>query len=242
MIYVNPHRFGAGGGGIPVGGGTLLYLLNWDSGNGSTTFVDESTYAHAFTGNGGVACSSAQTKFGPSSISLDGSTQWLTTPHSTEWDCSTTHFTHGGWFYALSNANDFNCFINKDGVGSAWSFCVYITSGGKLGGYVGEGTGAINALVVTGTTTVTLNAWHHYEFVKVDTGSGTRTVYLFLDGNLEATGTFSGWSNTTFQPCHIGRQGGAGRWFHGYLDNMYGVKGYARNTASFTPPTAPITA
>ena len=91
-----------------------------------------------------------------------------------------------------------------------------------------------NILVTHGMTTAT---WYHIAVTR----SGS-TLYAFKDGSVLATASVTG---VTANPCLTGLAISAAEPvgatlgnFNGYIDDLRITKGYARYTATFTPPTA----
>ena len=71
IIYINPYRFAAAGPPDPDFANVSL-LLHGDGTNGSTTIVDSSSSSKTVTAVGDAQISTAQSKFGGSSIYFDG--------------------------------------------------------------------------------------------------------------------------------------------------------------------------
>jgi hypothetical protein len=190
-------------------------LLHFDSG-----LTDES--GKVWTANGGAATSTAQSKFGSSSLYLNGSGQYLITANSSEFDFQSADFTIDWWEYRTSNANLKTCFardtsiyypygcgISRDGV---ISFDVSAGGSVKLGNIV-------------------LNAWTHYAVCRKN-----NTYYGFQNGELITTKY-----NTTSIPVSslspsIGRFNDKS-YFEGYIDE-FRISNIARWTSSFIPPTS----
>lgn len=103
---------------------------------------------------------------------------------------------------------------------------VYIGSGSVVKFYTGSST------IITGTTVVTTGAWHHVELSRV--GS---TIYLFLDGVLQGSASYS----TTLTNHYVS----FGQWWSGseYLETFDGnidearITSIGRHTANFTAPS-----
>ena len=87
---------------------------------------------------------------------------------------------------------------------------------------------------IVSTTSSNDSAWH---FVAISrSGSSIR---LFVDGNLQATGTSSAsLDNGVAAALTIGGSGAASEFWAGYIQDLRITKGYARYTANFTAPTA----
>ena len=80
--------------------------------------------------------------------------------------------------------------------------------------------------------TISINAWSHVACVR---SSGTITIYI----NGVSAGSAANTSNWTNNTASIGGSTrGATEFFSGYMDQFRITLGYARYTATFTPPTA----
>lgn len=179
---------------------------------------------------GNAQISTSVVKYGTGSIALDGSGDYLTDPPSPNLALA-GNFTVEAWVYLPANIpNSLGGYLTDFRGGSTNNFALGFigdSSVTKMYAYVGSGpTG------VTGTATVTLNAWHHVAYVR--NGS---TVTMYLDG------TSCGTMSTSFAqgPTNVvigARYNGAQEYITGYIDELRITKGYARYTANFTPPSA----
>lgn len=97
------------------------------------------------------------------------------------------------------------------------------------------GSGGTNSVESTGT--VLLNAWTHIAFVY---NHGDASIKLFINGVLDGSGTKVG---TPQSDANIGIKTGGwyGGYFSGYMSGVRMLQGTALYTASFAPPTAPLT-
>jgi hypothetical protein len=85
---------------------------------------------------------------------------------------------------------------------------------------------------------ITLNAWHHV----AATFDGT-TMRLYCDGVLLQSLSTTVGIPTTTPWCNVGTiagEGSAAYAYAGYIDEIRIIKGIARYTTNFTPPTAPF--
>jgi hypothetical protein len=176
--------------------------------------------------------STAQSKFGGSSMAFDGTGDYLIAPASTLQAFLTGDFTVEFWVRFNS------LFSNQTVMGTASGFqtggyqWIQVVSASTLTFRMELTTGAIN--VSTGT--LTTNTWYHIAATR----SGS-TVRVFVDGVLANSTTTSGSiSDSTGNQVVVGntKELQAGRMFNGYLQDVRVTKGYARYTANFTPPTA----
>ena len=201
-------------------------LLPFDGTNGATTTSDSSNDNRTVTFYGTAQLSTAQSKFGGSSLLLDGNSDYLTAPHVSA-DIA-TELTLEAWFKTSSSAyqtivgtyqqaqpgNGAGCFIQinagtpNGGVHGA--LAIYSSSGGYADGN-----------------------WHHIALTR----NASNLVTLWVDGVSKVTGTDSrALPATSF---YIGKlnDSSAFRYFDGYLDDVRWTPLVCRYTSAFTPPT-----
>lgn len=196
--------------------------------------VDASTNSHTITESGSVI-STAFSPYHPGGYStyFDGTDDYITVTDSTDFDFGTGDFTMEGWYYFLGNTSSGDYYIlNFTSSAGNGHFGVNMYNGGWR-------VGLFNGNLITDTTGIEVNAWHHFAWVRE---SGTMKFYI--DGTqvgsdvsyssaLDCSGTFRiGTYATT--PTY-------GE-FLGYLRDIRIVKGTAVYTSAFTPPTESLTA
>ena len=186
---------------------------------------------------GTAQISTSVKKYGTGSMYFPASTDRLV-PAYTNSICfalGAGDFTIEGWMYMPTISGS-----GYDGImGSGASAAQFQITCGTTG--LGGGTdnklnfNAGSDGTFSSTTTVTNSAWHHFAVVRV--GSSYK---IFIDGVLETTAAataidFKQWGSDTYvgvgQCYHLAQPGT-------YLDEVRITKGYARYTATFTPPTA----
>lgn len=219
----------------PYAANVVLHLpLNREAALPELAF-DVSAYRNSVSRVGAIM-STTLSKFGNASCWFNGSS-YLQLPDSAVYDLLTGDFTVEGWFYPTSLTSDNQVLLNKDGrYGISNSqYGVVLGPTGVLRGIVGSGSGTTYSQLVSGTTEVTLNAWHHYAWER----SGTMLL-LFLDGVLDASAEQTGTPTSGGMGPLVGYQRGqpAAVYFNGYQDDVRITKGVARYTANFTPPDA----
>jgi len=213
--------------------GKTAALLHFDGANGSTVFNDD--IGSTWTANGSAALSTAQQNFGPSSGYFDGASGYISTPAANDFNLTSGDWTVECNFYCTALTSGSQSLIDKDGTFGR-SFAQYdlsISSTGKLLATIGTGNGTGYQQTITGTTTVTLNTFHHTAVVRL--GS---TFYLYLDGGLEGSLAITGTMAEGSKPLLVGYQTGqptAVR-FNGYIDELRIVKGEAKYRTQFLPP------
>ena len=91
MMLINPYRFAV----VDPHWSNVVALLHLDGANGSATFTDQK--GHTFTAGGSATLSTAQQKFGSASLVLNGSTQYITSATSADWEMGSGDFTIEMW-------------------------------------------------------------------------------------------------------------------------------------------------
>ena len=200
-------------------------LLPFDGTNGATTTSDLSNSNRTVTFYGTAQLSTAQSKFGGSSLLLDGNSDYLTVPHVSA--DIVTELTLETWFKTSSSA--YQTLIGNY-AGSAGTF-IQLNTGGTAG-TIGAG--------VHGNTQITSSSggyadgnWHHVALTR----NASNLITLWVDGVSKATGTDS--SAMLANSFYIGRLNSASlpRYFDGYLDDVRWTPSVCRYTSNFTPPT-----
>jgi len=227
--------------------GTALYTSTFTSptapltSSGSTTFlasfqnagIPDLAMQNDLQTVGSAQVSTSVKKYGTGSISLNGSTDWLTTAISQNVYLGSGDFTIEGWFYSTSSGNQaiLSRWSSPDS-NSSWEIIYY---SGTLYFQVAVGSSVYSVT----TSTFPTNQWNWFAMVK----SGT-TMAAFLNGTRLGTTTVSGAVNNGNQGLSIGvRSGGTSFPFSGYLDDIRITNGYARydvTQSTITPPTAAL--
>ncbi|WP_164483770.1 MULTISPECIES: LamG-like jellyroll fold domain-containing protein [unclassified Polaromonas] len=215
---------------------SVVLLLHGDGINNSTVITDSSPVVKPVTVGGNAKVSTVQGKFGGTSMAFDGAGDYLSSANHDNFNLTSADFTIEAWVYVTALTAGTQAVVDKDGVsGTSYSqYQVGISPAGKMTAFLGNGNGVSpTGTVYTGTTTITLNAWHHIALVK--SGSIFKG---FLDGAQE-------WSAAA-APMYSGGKallvgylasGAAAQTFNGYIDDVRITKGVARYSANFTPPT-----
>jgi len=198
--------------------------LHGDGSNGGTVFTDNSPNVKSATASGSAVTSTAQSKFGGSSIYCPASS-----------------------YVSVANSSDFN-FGSSD---FKISFFARATTAG-VGGIMGKGdeaTVAGSSFSFNNTATwdfyhstsstlsltkptLTSATWVYIEVVRIGA-----TISIYADCVLVSSGTIGTNSiNTTTNPIKIGLYGGTS--FNGYVDECLIYKGVGFRDA--TPPVVPF--
>ena len=212
-------------------------LLPLNGTNGATTTSDLSNSNHTPTFAGNAQISTAQSKFGGSSLYLDGSDQ-VDLGSSSDWNWPTPSGASGDFTIELwhrrTATRNWGCFFSTEntsygGIGAAGFMFQYEGTTNKLAWYNGTSYLASSG----GNTTLAVDTWYHIAAVRY--GSTTK---LYLNGVEELSFTDSGSYGTA--KLWLGGQGDLSLSYgmvEGYIDDVRITKGLARYTSAFTPPT-----
>jgi hypothetical protein len=214
-------------------------LMHMDGTNGSTTFTDQR--GHIFTNNGGTTLTTALQKFGTASALFNGTTTYLTTPSTSEFNFADGDFTIEAWVnpssYSVgtgsggthlrgivtkydataSNNKEFLFCLNN----GAPSFGIYTTAGIPYS--------------AVDTNVLPLNTWTHLAVTR-----NSNTLRLFVNGVETANTTLPAGTaiKTSNQPVGFGvihtDAPDVYPKFAGALDEVRITKGVARYTSNFT--------
>ena len=204
-------------------------LLPFDGSNGATSTTDNSNANNTVSFAGTAQISTAQSKFGASSLLLDGNSDYLEVTNS-ELDLGGATCTIEFWVYLLGGIGSLITFYS-DYSGASSGISIEKTTGNVVKVNL-SGDGAD----ITGTTTMSTGQWYHIAL------SGSDGSYkLFLNGTQEgstATGSITDGHDTKKIGVFWYSGGGYLRYWNGYLDDFRITKGLARYTSNFTPPTS----
>jgi hypothetical protein len=207
---------------------SVKLLLHGIGTNGSTTFTDSSNSPTTVTPAGNAQISTAQYKFGGSSMLFDGSGDRLVATDA-KLALGTGNFTFEMFVRASTSASGIDYFFGSEYSDAFWFVLSYEagTTAFKL-----QGTPSIGNGNNTGYST---GVWYHIAYVR-NSGTG----YFFIDG-IQKGSTFSITSNITINSYLVGGSStsiaGSASWFQGNIAEVR-ITAAARYTANFTPPTA----
>ena len=209
-------------------------LLHCDGADDGTTFTDSADSAprHTITANGDVTNTRAVRKIGDSSIKFDGTGDYLSIPHSSDWDFGTGNYTVELWFKRASAAGGTIEFLIDHDEGANYGWGMRFKSGDDTIEWSDTSSN------LSSTTAFTDTDWHHIAAVRE--GTGSNEFVLYVDGVAEATGT-STTDISLDESVTIGIRNSLANPFDGYMDEIR-ISNSARYTGTFTPQTTPFTA
>ena len=216
-------------------------LLPFNGTNGATSTTDLSDRGNTVTFGGDAEISTAQSKFGGSSLSLDGNGDYVDLPRATN-QLVSEDFTIEFWFRINSGAG-------SETVGLFGSY------------YTGDGSGEGMLMQSTATYNQVFFQWHYgdSDWAYLNQTQGTRTALsnntwyhvavtrsgntwrLFLNGTQEDSVTQSGALSDSGSTTRLGNYGPSGTASHGlngYIEDFRITRGVARYTSNFTAPTS----
>jgi hypothetical protein len=211
-------------------------LLHFEGANLGTTITDSASgLTHVWTAAGNAVTSSTSPKFGFSCLLLDGTGDWVSTPDSADYTLSTSNFT----IEAQVNPTTSNILRYIAGQGDATgtvgstAWLLYLNTSNKLEFKIGNGSAFTT---VTGSATISTNVYTHVEVDR--SGSAANNITLYVNGAVDAQGSFTGTALNSTQVLAVGAGGAITTtpWF-GRIDEFRMSIGTARHTAAFTAPT-----
>ena len=193
--------------------------------NATNAGIYDATALNDMVTVGNAQVSTTQYKWGASSMSFDGTGDWLLFPNNVNITLNQAVFTIEGW--------------------------IYLNAVGSARGIVGKGTGTTGWLLstnssnqvvftdtttaITSTGTLSVSTWYHIAVVR--SGTGTNQTLIYINGTNDGTGTSATNFNQT-NSMYVGADRTGGSAFNGYIEDLRITNGVARYTANFTAPTA----
>ena len=216
----------------PVGNTNASLYLPMDNAG-----IFDKTGNNTLTLYGNTSTSTTQTKYADTAIYFDGNDYMLAGPN----EFYDNDFTIELWWYPTSTSrqalmhgswgNDWSIGIDYSSTASNQKIGIWASSNGSSWNLINSDSGG-NGI---GSETINQNAWNHIAYTR----SGT-TWRLFVNGVLDVELTsISGSIARPTQQIAIGAWWSDGSMvqINGYIENFQILKGVAKYTANFTPPT-----
>jgi hypothetical protein len=220
---------------------SVVMLLGFEGADGSTTITDESSKKHGnATVNGNAKISRTQAKFGVSSLSLDGTGDWISFADSADWQLSAANsdqFTIEFWlFTSTAGSNTPVLGQSTSTSNTAW----YILWDHNRVEFLTTSTGipAGGTTIAAPISTLASSAWGHVAIDKDASGK----IRVYENGVMQASSTpaNSAMFNST-GPLETRNLSATTSLFNGFIDELRITKGVARyqSDIGFALPTAP---
>lgn len=215
---------------------SVVLLVSFDGADGATTTTDLKGHALTFAGN--AQLDTAASKFGGSSLLLDGTGDWVTSPDSDDWYFP-GEFTIEAWF--RSNTTGGNTHIISQGPAAGnYNFAFrydYSSATQKrfVFSYYPSGTATPVATIGMSFENIDQSVFNHAAVTR----DAANSIKIYLDGVQKAAGTQAGGFNST-GVLTIGAGLINTQPWTGWIDEIRITKGVCRYTSAFTAPTLPF--
>ena len=181
---------------------------------------------------GSAAISTTQSKFGGTSVSFNGTTDYILVPYSPLTGKYAGDFTVECWFY-MNNTTGTQPIISQ----RTNSYCPYLVwvASGSLTLFMSSTNASWDIINGQVLGTITAGQWYHFALVR---SSGS--IKTYLNGSFINVGPFNSSATldaTSSLPLRIGGTTDP-TYFNGYIDEVRITQGYARYTSNFTPQTS----
>ena len=224
---------------VPVGTttGDVYYpqtslLMHFNGTNGSTTMTDNSKNNITATATNGASISTAQSKFGGTSLLLDGTNDYVSVTNSTDFDFGVGDFTIEYWEYRTLSGHQSPILSRHANIYGPYLIGWYDSSVAFLSLYMSSNGSSWDIASGVSMGVITTNVWTHYAVTRQ--GNTFRT---FQNGIQISTFTSAATFPAGVGPLQIGRYEGTYYFKGGYIDELRITKGVARYTSNFTPST-----
>ena len=203
------------------------FLSHFNGADGAVAATDE--IGKVITFGGTAQLDTAYKKFGTASLLLDGDSDYISVPDSTDWDLGSGDFTIDMWI--RKGADNVSGDLIQHGT-AANNFEWYFKDPGADQNKINFDMGVSGNLL--STSTITGTDLHHIAIVRY---GNTLTVYI--DGVTDGTKDMTGLSiPANAGTLYVGAYKGASTFYNGHIDELRVSKGVARWTTDFTPPTS----
>jgi hypothetical protein len=216
---------------------SVILMMHANGVDGSTAFVDSSSYANPMNAGTTAHISTAQPKFGSGAATGFGNaTLGLRVPDAAIFNFATVDWTIELWAYATTLGGRSGLVEKSDSFSTfndPYFLRVQTNGAVQASGNYFDNTLAYDLTSSAGL--ITLNAYH---FITLQRAGPTVT--LFVDGVIQGTATLIKNLAATTNSLLIGgvQDSSSDRRFDGYIDDLRMTRGYARYSGNFTPPTA----
>ncbi len=211
--------------------GSNNLVSHFDGADAATAYSDPVKGAYTFVGT--AQLDTAQYKWSTASLLLDGNSDYVTTPSSTDWDFGAGDFTIDMWVRFNSTTGSQVLIFREDGASYANYYQLYKPDGTTQLNFICAVGGVTKVNVNTPTGLFTTGVWYHIALVR-----NTITMYIFVDGVSQSltvttavsTNDLTGAAGTLVVGADNSSNVG---YFNGNIDEVRILKGTAVWTANF---------
>lgn len=220
---------------------SVKFLSHFNGTDGQTSATDISQSGRTITFGGTAQLDTDYPKFGTSALLLDGNSDWVSIPSSTDFDFGSNDFTVEFFIRPkLITATEMIITLNPDtdiDVSGSAGFICFIKNDGSIGvgmSSAGNSWDIVYSNPLTDPGVLVADVYKHVAIVR--NGSN---MLCFVNGALEGTVALNTGNMT---PTSGGRANLIGRFSHqmfyeGHLDSVQ-IRTGARYTTTFSPPTS----
>lgn len=210
----------------PVGNTNASLYLPMDNAG-----IFDQTGNQTLTLVGDVQTSTTQTKYATTSMYFDGTGDYINTNNNLHGNFGTGNFTVEAWVYLNESIGTNRAIFGSGTSDSDDEFTLLLLSTGEF--YFDWG-GASTYIQQSGAT-FTANAWHHVAITR----SGTQ-LDVWLDGTSVVSNSSHSFNYTGTSTFKIGMARNGTFVWNGYIEDLQILKGQAKYTSNFTPPTSSL--
>lgn len=209
-------------------------LLNLDGADGATTYTAETGQTVTFAGT--AQLDTAQYKYGTSSVLLDGNSDYLSLPDSSDWTLASNDFTLECWvrFNDVSSSQAIIANVkDSDPEGNLYWILFYYTSPGRIS--FDQNSNGASSITVRCEYTFSTGIWYHVAVTRVGAN-----FQIFVNGVGQTLTHHTGTSNNIVANNDLLKFGvsNGSYYFNGWIDNIRISNGVSRYMSGFTPPTS----
>jgi hypothetical protein len=220
---------------------TADFIATFQGTDDGTTYTDDTGVA-AWTFSGNAKLTANESKFGGTSLVLDGTDDWIETPDNAVFELGSNDFTIEAWV-APDLAASAGVVVGKYNFNSARSWFLAFVAGELQFFLSSDGISTAQSYIATDTPTITPG-----EFVHIAASRVGSEIYTFFNG-VSLTGytrTVTGGAHNNASKVVIGDTETGGNDWAGAIDSIRLIKGRAVYKENFTPPRrsfrSPVTA
>ena len=192
-----------------------LLLLHFDGADAATSTTDSSDSAHGVTFQGTAQLDTAIKKLGTASLLLDGNSDYLDiTGTLGDFNHGASDWTYECWAYSDTFATNLRALFAQGTHDSAGEIALRINTDSNFA--VETMNSGAAAVRITGSTTISTGAWHHYALTKQTADTLIRG---YIDGVQEGT-VASPLSYGSTTELHIGQLPGYTNYWDGNIDEF----------------------
>lgn len=225
----------------PPSGTASVLCLHFNGSNGATSTTDSSASAHSLTMTGDAVISTAQSKFGGSSLYIPDTGGNVSAGYSSDFDFGTGDFTIELWYYPLGVSQLGALLQGSPICGDEQQWFIQFNPESYSPPKFGFGKHCVG-MIVSEELELATGEWHHLAITR-DSGF----VRVFHNGAVLASDTYTDAVNIGSESeLLIGETAGGTSGYsdtpYGYIEDVRIVKGLAVYTCAFTPPAAQLSA